>query len=690
MANFSAETLLAMHVDLVWIVDASGREMYSSLVDRRSRLAQVPAPAAVVEQFRRFQTTDRRLRERSPAERTIRTRQGLAAVSAVEISRSDYSSATGATMLFARFMGPEDMARVQETSRLPVEMVMLGGYRASAGTLPADVRSWAMHGQTPDFARTQSRDSITGYALVRDVDKVPVAVFATTGSRDVFALGSRTTWYLLSCIVALFVAFGVLAIGLVLRMLALQARNFQQRMQVEEQKRDNHRNLVRQAERDTLTGLPNRAYLQARVPRLLKALAGSDRLLALIHIDIDHFKKVNDLRGHRCGDQLLQVLARRLRASVSEHDVVARTGGDEFVVVASLLPDMAAVARLAGRLQAAVCAGIEIGNRPVNITASLGLAVCPRDGTDMDQLFKHADIALFQAKDDGRDCHKFFSNDMNLRVVERAELEQALRGALASSSLYMEYQPIVDLKDGHVTSLEALMRWRHPELGQVSPDRFIPVAEECGLIVEIGQLALRQVLAQLRAWQHEGVPVVPIAVNVSPMQLERLDFAAVVERMTAEAGVDPQWVRFEITESAMMKEPEKLVGTLQRLRALGFKVLIDDFGTGYSSLSYLDRLPVDILKIDRAFVRDLTGSDCQSRIVEAVIEMARNLKLSTVAEGVETSAQAAMLRAAGCDFGQGYFYSRPVSAAHCKQLLNKLRREHPITETTVAGILEAG
>ncbi len=334
--------------------------------------------------------------------------------------------------------------------------------------------------------------------------------------------------------------------------------------------------------------------------------------------------------------------------------MVARTGGDEFVVVASLLPDMAAVARLAARLQAAMCAAMEIDNRPVQITSSLGIAVCPQDGTDMDVLFRNADIAMFQAKHAGRDCHKFFSSDMNLRIIERAELEQALRGAIVSLRPVHEYQPIVDLKDGRVVSLEALMRWRHPELGQVTPDRFIPVAEECGLIVDIGQFALRQVLSQLREWQDEGVPIVPIAVNVSPVQFERQDFAAVVERMTAEAGVDPLWLRFEITESAMMKEPEVLVGTLRRLRALGSKVLIDDFGTGYSSLSYLDRLPVDILKIDRAFVRDLTGSDGQSPIVAAVIEMARKLNLMTVAEGVETLAQVAMLKTAGCDFGQGY------------------------------------
>jgi EAL domain-containing protein (putative c-di-GMP-specific phosphodiesterase class I) len=254
----------------------------------------------------------------------------------------------------------------------------------------------------------------------------------------------------------------------------------------------------------------------------------------------------------------------------------------------------------------------------------------------------------------------------------------------------MEYQPIVDLESGCVVSLEALMRWRHPELGLVPPMRFIPVAEKSGLIVELGQHALREVLNQQRAWLDEGVPVVPVAVNVSPLQLERTDFAALVATMAASAGLDPTWVRFEITESAMMRDPDKLVGTLRALRAGGSQVLIDDFGTGYSSLSYLDKLPVDIVKIDRAFVRDLTSANDQCPIMDAVIDMARRLKLKTVAEGVETAEQVMLLRNRGCDYAQGYFYSKPVSARHCRTLLEQLRRERPITETMVMRVLGAG
>jgi EAL domain-containing protein (putative c-di-GMP-specific phosphodiesterase class I) len=262
-----------------------------------------------------------------------------------------------------------------------------------------------------------------------------------------------------------------------------------------------------------------------------------------------------------------------------------------------------------------------------------------------------------------------------------------LRRAIGTPQMFMEYQPIIDLRDGRVVSLEALIRWRHPDRGLIPPVQFVPVAETSGQIVEMGQHALQAVLAQQRAWLDEGVPVVPIAVNVSALQVERVDFAALVKKLTTEAGIEPKWVRFEVTESAMMKEPEKLIGTLAKLRALGSQVLIDDFGTGYSSLSYLDRLPVDVLKIDRSFVRDLGRHGVDSPITRAVIDMAKRLGLRTVAEGVETAAQAAVLQEWGCDYAQGFFYSKPVAAHHCRSLLEHLKRERPLTETMVMRVV---
>jgi len=317
------------------------------------------------------------------------------------------------------------------------------------------------------------------------------------------------------------------------------------------------------------------------------------------------------------------------------------------------------------------------------VTASLGLALCPRDGQDLETLLKRADIALYSAKEAGRDCYRVFAGDMDVRVNEGVALEQALRHSLGTDQFYMVYQPVVDLRTGRLGSLEALMRWRHPELGMIMPAHFIPAAEKTGLIVELGLQALRMVLAQMREWLDAGVPIVPVAINVSTMQFDRTDFAALVAQLAAEADVDPRWLRFEITESAVIKETQKLIATLQTLRALGSQVLIDDFGTGYSSLSYLNELPISALKIDRAFVRDLSPETARRSVINAVVDMARRLGLFTVAEGVETAEQQSVLRRLGCDFGQGYFYSKPVIARDCRALLEDLRCERALTPTTL-------
>jgi diguanylate cyclase (GGDEF)-like protein len=427
------------------------------------------------------------------------------------------------------------------------------------------------------------------------------------------------------------------------------------------------------------------------LPKVLGKVTNADQLLALIYVDVDHFKNINDSRGHGCGDRLLQTVAARMGAAVSVQDVVARMGGDEFVIVAPLIPDMAAIEALAARLQTAVSGPIVLEDGPVTVTASLGIAVYPRDGLDAKTLLKHADIALYQAKDAGRNCHRFFAADMDVRVCEHVALEQALRHAVGSDQIFMVYQPVIDLRTGEIASLEALMRWREPERGMIPPNQFIPVAEKSGLIVELGRYAFTQVVKQARAWLDAGVPMVPIAVNVSSIQLDRMDFAALVAELSAKAGVDPHWLRFEITESALMKEPDKLIGTLQTLRALGAQVLIDDFGTGYSSLSYLNRLPVDTLKIDRAFIQDLGKETAPAPILNAMIEMARKLGLQTVAEGVESEAQAMILRAQGCDFAQGYYFSKAVSAAHCQSLLLHTRRRfRPFTEEPMRACAVAG
>jgi diguanylate cyclase (GGDEF)-like protein/PAS domain S-box-containing protein len=473
------------------------------------------------------------------------------------------------------------------------------------------------------------------------------------------------------------------------QLLCLVGHDISHRRAAEHQQRASNRKLAHMAQHDPLTGLPNRLYLRARLPRALRVAASTGRLMALIYLDLDHFKKINDSRGHAVGDQLLQTVAQRLRAAVNAQDVVVRMGGDEFVIVAALLDNISAVEAVAQRLQAAVQAPMVIDNAPLEVSASLGIALYPNDGLDMDALLKHADIALYQAKEAGRARHRLFEQDMLVRVSESVAIEQALRRAVGTNQLHMEYQPVIDLLTGHVVSLEALMRWRHPEWGLIPPSQFIPIADASGLTNDIGVHALREVLAQLRAWLDADVPVVPIAVNISPVQIETTDFYELVARLTSEYRVEPQWLNFEITETALMKDPEGLAGTLRRLRARGSKVLIDDFGTGYSGLSHLAHLPVDVIKIDGSFVNDAGRVDARASIVTAVIDMAKKLQMTTIAEGVETAAQAELLRDQGCDFAQGYLYSKPVTARHCKALLHQLARQRPLTETLVARALRS-
>jgi diguanylate cyclase (GGDEF)-like protein len=685
---FSAEGLLGLNVDVVAIVDGAGREIYSRSVDRATREATTPAARDRLMPLLELDARNAALRERQPADRLVRAGRGFAGVSAMTIARSDGSNPSSAMLAFARFIDAEEVELMRETSGLPVSLSILGPDGDSGG-LPAAVREWLQNGATALFAHADSNERISAYALLRDLDGEPLAVLATDAPRRVRALGLRTTTYVLAGIAVLFLGFGAVCYFLITRLAALQRRHARHRRHAEEQQRLNRRNLIKQAQRDFLTGLPNRLYAHSRIPRLIQKMADSGSLLAVIHLDIDHFKNINESRGHGSGDRLLKIVAKRLRAAVSKSDLVARMGGDEFIIVASLLPDENAVERLARRLQSAIAADVLIDKSGVRVTASMGVALYPRDGIDMETLLKRADMALYQAKEAGRRCHRFFSADMDARISEHAALEQELRRAIGTPQIYLDYQPIIDLRDGRVVSLEALMRWRHPQRGLIPPAQFIPVAEKSGLIIELGQQALKDVLAQQRAWLDADVPVVPVAVNVSALQVERTDFAKLVTKLTAAVGLEPKWVRFEITESAMTKEPEKLIGTLQTLRELGSQVLLDDFGTGYSSLSYLDRLPIDVIKIDRAFVRDLGSERAQSPVIPAVVDMARRLRLKTVAEGVETVAQAALLLELGCDYAQGYFYSKPVLAHHCRSLLEHLRRERPISETLITRIVTA-
>ncbi|MCY4746020.1 EAL domain-containing protein [Pelomonas sp. UHG3] len=415
---------------------------------------------------------------------------------------------------------------------------------------------------------------------------------------------------------------------------------------------------------DGLTGLPNRHLLADRATQAIDIARRSDEPLAVLFLDLDHFKNVNDSLGHRVGDSLLTQLAARLRGAVREQDTVARMGGDEFVLVLPLT-DIAGAAHLATKLMALASAPFQVEGQELTVTPSMGIAMFPTDGDDFDALCKCADAAMYRAKRDGRNAYRFFTSEMQAQSARALQLENGLRRALERRQLSLHYQPQFALDDdgqSRVVGAEALLRWHHPELGWVSPAEFIPIAESSGLILPIGEWVLREALLQLRRWDAAGLPALTMAVNLSAVQFRHDDLPELVSRVLDAVGMPAERLELELTEGAAMDDPAMAIAVMNELHARGVGLSIDDFGTGHSSLSYLKRFRVGKLKIDQSFVRDLTDDAEDRAIVDAVIRMAGALGLQTLAEGVETEGQLAFLRRQGCRAVQGFLFSRPLPA----------------------------
>ena len=418
-----------------------------------------------------------------------------------------------------------------------------------------------------------------------------------------------------------------------------------------------------QAYYDALTGLPNRSLLQDRLTQAMASARRRGEKVALLFLDLDRFKIVNDSLGHSVGDLLLKEVAERLKKWAREQDTVARLGGDEFVVVLTGLKDVAGAAVAADRLMQALTAEFMVQGHLLNVTCSLGISVFPDHNSDSESLLKNADAAMYCAKENGRDNLQFFTQDMNGRAVERMTLENSLRGALERKELFLDYQPQVDLATGEITGAEALLRWRHPELGLVPPNKFIPIAEDSGQIIPIGEWVLRTACAQARQWQDQGLPALRVAVNVSAVQFRQDRFLQVIRNVLDETGLSPQHLDLELTEGLLLSNSEAMLSMLRELKEWGVQLSIDDFGTGYSSLSYLRNFPVYKLKIDRSFVQAMTVNSDGAAIAVTIINMGRSLNLKVIAEGVENEEQMSFLRAHGCDEIQGYYFSRPLAVA---------------------------
>jgi diguanylate cyclase (GGDEF)-like protein len=409
--------------------------------------------------------------------------------------------------------------------------------------------------------------------------------------------------------------------------------------------------------------------LNDRVGYAIALARRHQKKIALLFLDLDGFKHINDSLGHPIGDKLLQSIATCLIGSVRDSDTVSRQGGDEFVVLLSEVQRPEAVAVTAQRLLRAVAGVHSIDGHDLQITTSIGVSIYPDDGLDAEALIKNADTAMYQAKANGCQSYRFFTSGMNVQAVERQSIEEALRLALERHEFVLHYQPKIYLKTGAITGAEALLRWNHPTRGSVPPAEFIPVAEDCGLILPIGAWVFREACEQARAWLDIGLPITSMAINVSAMEFRGENFLPNLFAILRETGLAPALLELELTESVLMKHAESAAAILQALREYGVRVAIDDFGTGYSSLSYLRKFPVDSLKIDQSFIRRIATQEGDAPIVIAVIAMARSLKMRVVAEGVETAQELAFLRSHDCDEAQGYYFSRPVPADEFARLL---------------------
>jgi len=417
---------------------------------------------------------------------------------------------------------------------------------------------------------------------------------------------------------------------------------------------------------DALTGLPNRTLLQDRLTKALASARRQKDKVALLFLDLDRFKDINDSFGHALGDLLLQEVAKRLERCVREQDTVARLNvarlnGDEFLIVLTGVKDISDAAVAAKRFMDTMTVEFAVQGHSLGMTCSLGISIFPEHGADSETLIKNADAAMYCAKNQGRNNFQFFAEDMNAQIVERLTLESNLRLALERKEFFLVYQPQMDIGTGRITGLEALLRWQHPELGLVPPDRFIGIAEHSGLILRIGEWVLRTACSQARKWQDEGLFAVPVAVNVSAVQFRQEDFSKLIGRVLLETGLASQYLELELTESLLLSDADVTFSVLQELRAIGLKLAIDDFGTGYSSLSYLKRFPISKLKIDRSFIRDVALNPDDAAITTAIIAMAKQLKLKVIAEGVEDEAQLSFLRENHCDGIQGYYFCKPLA-----------------------------
>ncbi len=540
--------------------------------------------------------------------------------------------------------------------------------RADELLMQVDALALALHKEV----RTRGAGTPRTYDIALDVVALgdQVTPLAEEYSRSLSAAARRTTWIIMlaGALLALFLAAGGILIS---------RRTLARLQEAEAQQRATEQRLAQLAQYDALTGLANRTLFQDRLAQAIARAHRSERRLALLFLDLDRFKEINDSLGHEAGDRVLREAGARLQRSLREGDSVARLGGDEFTVILEDVNGAEQVRGVAHKLLRAFAEPMAFEGRDLFVTLSIGVALYPRDGDDAESLLKHADTAMYRAKSEGRDNFQFYAAAMSAAAHDRLSIEGSLRQALERGEFVLHYQPVVRLASGEISSVEALLRWRHPQDGLVAPARFIGAAEQNGLIVPIGAWVLQEACAQAARWQAAGLRPLRVAVNLSARQFRKPGLVDTIQGALRAAGLHAQWLTLEITESLLMENPGAGGAVLEAVRALGASMALDDFGTGYSSLAYLKHFPLDVIKIDRSFVRDIPADADDAAIVKATIGLAASLGMLTTAEGIETREQLAFLQEHGCRYGQGFLFSPPVEADALAAMLREGRTLSP-------------
>jgi len=442
-------------------------------------------------------------------------------------------------------------------------------------------------------------------------------------------------------------------------------------IKAQEQHRQVNETKVRhQAYHDSLTGLPNRASFAAQMQDALARAQNSGHMVGLMFLDIDQFKCINDSLGHSVGDDLLKVTAKRLKSLVRETDVVYRMGGDEFTVILENLHSSDDCALTAKRINESISKPVKMDAHEISATVSIGISLYPKDATDVETLVRNADAAMYRAKEAGRNCYQFYTASLNAKMSERFKLAAGMRQALNKGEFLLYYQPKVSAKSGEIIGHEALLRWKHPELGILTPDKFLSVLEESGLIITVGEWVLRTACQQAKDWQSAGFRHIPVSVNIASRQFTSGTLQDIVRQVLKETGLEPKYLELELTERLLIDNADAAIKVLDELKKIGVLISIDDFGTGYSSLNYLKRFPIDILKIDKSFIRDMVTREKDAAIASAIISLAHNLKLGLIAEGVENMNQVEFLQSRGCDEVQGFLFSRPLPPDEFSKILS--------------------